>query len=62
MKWAYLAFWAAVTAWDLPRLRRSGEKRAAWVWLTAAVVGLVLALWYFWGETTWRLAEWVIKK
>ncbi len=58
MKWIYLAGWAALTARDVPRLWRAQEWKALGVWLALAVSGLALAVWYFWGGTDWRLADW----
>ncbi|GEM_PF-3584989 len=60
MKWIYLMIWTAVAVREVPQLWRSGRRKTLALWLTAAGIGLALGLWYFWGNTDWRLAERVL--
>lgn len=59
MRWLYALCWVALAVCDVPALWRSGQRRVLALWLSLAVMGAGLGLWYFWGHTQWRLAEWV---
>lgn len=60
MKWIYLAAWGLLLWRDIPPRWKQGKKKETLLWLAAAGLGLALTLWLFWGQTQWRLAEWVL--
>ncbi|MCC8074616.1 MAG: hypothetical protein LIO95_01505 [Clostridiales bacterium] len=60
MRWLYLALWGLLAWQELPPLWREGRRRELTLWLALAGAGLALAVWYFWGDPQWRLAEWLV--
>lgn len=54
----YVLLWAVIALRELGELSKVDNRRAAAVWLAAALTGL--ALWMVYQSSTWRLAEWLL--
>lgn len=61
MKWIYLTVWVLLAWRDVPGLWKSQRRKTLVVWVLLAGSGLILAAWYFQGDTQWRLAESLIR-
>lgn len=62
MKWGYLVLWGLLAVQELSQLWRGKKWKELAFWLILSSAGLALAIWLFWGGTSWRLAEWLLEK
>lgn len=61
MKWIYLVVWGLLAWRELPPIWKAKDWQGVALWLAIAGAGLALAVWYFWGNPQWRMAEWILK-
>jgi hypothetical protein len=62
MKWGYFVLWGLLAWKELPEVWEKSRWKGVLLWLTIGGLGLGLAVWYFWGNTQWRLAEWLMEQ
>lgn len=60
MKWIFLALWGFLAWQEVRPLCLAKKWGELFLWTSLSFIGLALGLWYFWAQTHWRLAEYLL--